>query len=325
MPHRDVIAIGASLGGWDALPRLIADLPANLEAAVLVVMHIAVNGADGLAQKLNTASSLRAAPARDGELLQAGRIYVAIADHHLMVESGRIRVTRGPRESHARPSIDVLFRSVAYNHGSSAIGVLLTGRLDDGTAGLWAIKDRGGTVIVQDPGEAAYPSMPRNALEYVEADFILPLKDIPAILHSLTQESQQQLEPVMPNERLEIENQIAMDESAFELGFRSLGNPSLQTCPECHGSMVEIHDGRFTRFRCHTGHGFTALALDDRLRVAIETSLWSALALIEQYEMLLMNRPATSAADADKTKEIRALAQRVRDLARDPALRAEDG
>jgi two-component system, chemotaxis family, protein-glutamate methylesterase/glutaminase len=157
-------------------------------------------------------------------------------------------LTRGPRENHARPSIDVLFRSAAYQCGRRVIGVVLTGKLDDGTAGLWAIKDRGGVAVVQSPDEAPYPSMPLNARRQVQVDYTLSLRDMPSVLHSLTKERGQPVQSLaMPNERLEIETRIARGENGLEAGVRSLGKPSFQTCPECHGSMVVIDEGSLTR------------------------------------------------------------------------------
>jgi len=210
MAHRDVIVVGASSGGFEALPKFVAGLPRDLQGAVLVVMHVAPNGPSWLAERIAAASPLRAAAAVDGEPLRAGQIYVAVPDHHLMIENERIRLTRRPRENFSRPSIDVLFRSAAYTCADRVIGVLLTGRLDDGTAGLWAIKDRGGVVIVQDPQEASYPSMPLSALRYVSVDYTLALRDIPAQLELLTKEPRQSREvAVMSHQPLAIESKIA--------------------------------------------------------------------------------------------------------------------
>src|SRR5262249_42670923 len=185
MAHRDLIVIGASLGGFDALPRLVEGLPEDLPAAVLVVQHISPNAPSYLAERLNRAGPLQATQAIDGERLRPGRIYVGVPNRHLMIEHDQIRLSRGPKESHARPSIDVLFRSAALYAGPRAIGLILTGRLDDGTAGLWAIKDRGGIAIVQSPQEAAHSSMPESAIAHVAVDYTLPISDIPNILRSL--------------------------------------------------------------------------------------------------------------------------------------------
>ena len=321
MPHRDVIVVGASLGGWDAVPKLVSGFSETLDASVLIVMHTAMPGSN-FARRLDAAGPLRAAAAKDGEELRPGRIYVAIAEHHLMVEGRSVRLSRGPRESHARPSIDVLFRSAAYSCGSRVIGIVLTGRLDDGTAGLWAIKDRGGTAIVQLPDEAAEPSMPLNATKYVDVDFKLAIKDMPAVLDSLTRETVQHLESTsMPDQRIEIETKIARGENALELGVRTLGAPSFQTCPECHGSMVAIDDGHFRRYRCHTGHAFSPAVLEERIRRSVEDTLYSALAQLEQYEVLLNELQAQRSADeggpasGTQRTRFRNLIQQVRDLA----------
>src|SRR5215475_768725 len=188
MAHRDIIVIGASAGGVDALTRLAAGLPRDLAAAVLVVTHMPAGSPSRLAEQLDAAGPLRAARAVDGEPIVANRFYVAVPDRHLIIEGTRIRLSHGPRESHARPSVDVLFRSAAFSRGRKVVGVVLTGMLDDGTAGLWAIKDRGGVAIVQSGEDAEYPSMTASALKHVKVDYTLPISDIPNILRSLTRE-----------------------------------------------------------------------------------------------------------------------------------------
>ena len=225
MGDRDIIVVGASLGGYNALPQFAASLPKDFAAAVLVVMHMDPNDSNWLAERVARASALPSAAAVKKEELRPGRIYVAIPDHHLMIQGSRIRLTRGPRENHSRPSIDALFRSAAYECGSRVIGVVLTGQLDDGTAGLWAIKDRGGLAIVQSPEEAAYPSMPASALRHVKTDYTLPLRDMPTVLHKLTQEVAHRMEScVMPDENLEVETRIAAQRfSCIAIAARSGG------------------------------------------------------------------------------------------------------
>jgi two-component system, chemotaxis family, protein-glutamate methylesterase/glutaminase len=328
MAYRDIVVIGASLGGVEALPKLVAGLPADLPAAVLIVQHIAPDTPNFLAERLNSAGPLPARPAIDNELLEPQRIYMAVPDHHLMIEDDRVRLTRGPRESHARPSVDVLFRSAAYHGGARVIGVVLTGTLDDGTAGLWAIKDRGGVAIVQSPKEAAYPSMPQSALRHVAVDYTLQLTDIPNVLRSLTRERIEVRERDM-NEKLKIETRIAFENSALEHGVRTLGTPSFYTCPECHGSMVAIEEGSIKRYRCHTGHAYSAPALLEQALPAIEATLWSALAQAEERQILLheLAQPAGSEASeaggqeqdyARQEREMQLLTERIRELMRDP-------
>jgi two-component system chemotaxis response regulator CheB len=248
-----------------------------------------------------------------------------------MIEGGRIRLTHGPRESHVRPSMDVLFRSAAFSHGPKVIGVVLTGMLDDGTAGLWAIKDRGGVAIVQSAEDAEYPSMPLSAAKNVNVDHIVTLAELPDILRRLTREEIAAVEGIMPDRNLEIENRIALEKKTEEMDVRSLGSASFYTCPECHGSMVAIEEGPIRRFRCHTGHGFTAGALSDRAVTQIEKTLWAALAQLEEHGILLreleqraragedVGAAAGHAADATETGRV---ARQVRDLVLGPMFRS---
>lgn len=325
MAHRDIVVIGASLGGVEALPRLVAGLQADLPAAVLVVQHISADAPSFMAERLAAAGPLRAQSAINHEPLQAGRIYAAVPDHHLMIEGNQIRLSRGPKESHARPSIDVLFRSAAYSAGPRVIGILLTGLLDDGTAGLWAIKDRGGIAIVQSPAEAAHPSMPRSALRHVKVDYTLEIADIPNVLRSLTRE-RIEIKGRDVSNRLEIETRISLEENPLDRGVRAIGAPSFYTCPDCHGSMVAIEEGSIRRFRCHTGHAYSERALLDRSLPVIEETLWSALAQAEERETLLRElaqarrpqEPQVAAAYESKAQQMHSLIDRLRQLRQDP-------
>lgn len=323
MAQRDIIVIGASLGGVDTLPKLVAKLPPKLPAAILVVLHTSPDAPSFLADRLNRVGPLPAREAVNYEPLQPRRIYVATPNHHLMIEGDRIRLTRGPKESHARPSVDVLFRSAAYSAGPRVIGIVLTGLLDDGTAGLWAIKDRGGIAIVQSPQEAAYPSMPQSALRHVSVDYTLEIGDIPNVLGSLTRERIEVEEPDMVDKKLEIETRISLEESALD-GVRAIGKPSFYTCPDCHGSMVAIEDGRIRRFRCHTGHAYSELALAECTLPKIEETLWSAMAQAEERETLLrelvqaVGRETDTAEDyARQAQQMRRLIERMRAVVRD--------
>jgi two-component system chemotaxis response regulator CheB len=326
--HRDLIVVGASLGGVEALPRLVAGLPAELEASVLIVMHMSASAASYLPSILQSATSWPTHVAVDGDVPQRGHIYVAIPDHHLMIEGDRLRLTRGPRESHARPSVDVLFRSAAYYQGPRVIGIVLTGLLDDGTAGLWAIKDRGGVAIVQSPGEARYPSMPRSALEHVAVDHVLRVDEMPGRLLALTREPLPGEEATaMADEKLATEVGIALENDAVERGVLRLGEPSLYTCPECHGSMVRIHEGSIDRFRCHTGHAFSARALAENGATQVEKTLWAALAQLEEHQMILRElahggkgETAEAAKYSRRLADLEKVQHRLRELAMDPAL-----
>jgi len=332
--NRDTIVIGASAGGVETLPALVAGLPADLNAAVFVAMHMSGRDSRFLADRFNALGNLPAAPAVDGEPIEQNRVYCAVADRHLMLQGNRVRLSRGPRESRARPSIDVLFRSAAFERRERVIGVVLTGMLDDGTAGLWAIKDRGGVAVVQSPAEAAHPSMPESALRHVQVDHVLKVEEMPAVLAQLVKAPIREKETRMPDEKLRIENQIALEDNALEIGVRNLGAASFYTCPECHGSMVAVQDGSFRRYRCHTGHGFTPCALSAHARQNVEKTLWSALAQLEEREVLLREMEQTMRdlsgakqgldAYSGERHKVQRLARRLRNLLTDSALR-EDG
>src|SRR3954470_12372525 len=181
MSRKDIVVVGASAGGMDALEKLVAGLPADLPASVLVVWHLSPGIRSVLPNVLSRAGPLPASNPQDGDPIQPGRIYVAPSDHHILVEKGFMRVTKGPKENRFRPAVDPLFRSAAYIYGPRVIGIVLSGALDDGTAGLWTIKSRGGVAIVQDLADAEVPSMPQNALAAVEVDYTLPVSKMAAL------------------------------------------------------------------------------------------------------------------------------------------------
>lgn len=182
---RDIVVIGASAGGVEAVAKLLHDLPANLAASVFVVLHISPSMTSHLAHIWGRTSSLPVLEARNSDTIQHGRVYVAPPDHHLLCNDGRVALSRGPTENLHRPSVDSLFRSAAYNFGPRVIGIILTGMLDDGTAGLWHIKRHDGLAVVQNPDDAEYRNMPLSAVRSVEIDYILPLAEIGPVTASL--------------------------------------------------------------------------------------------------------------------------------------------
>ncbi|MEI6945969.1 chemotaxis protein CheB [Paraflavisolibacter sp. H34] len=263
MEKRDIVVIGGSAGSVPALIEVVKVLPAGLQAAILIVMHVSPNVPSLLPQILSRAGTLPAAHARDGDLMETGRIYIAPPDRHLLLESNQVLVKKGPKENRFRPSIDALFRSAAYSYGARVIGVVLSGLLDDGTSGLWAVKRMGGLSVVQEPEEALCASMPSNVLEYVEVDYTLPSAEIGRLLPRLTgEEGRLESQPLQEElKRLETEIKIAAQQNAFDMGILNLGRPAPLTCPECHGALVELTEGNLTRYRCHTGHSFTQSSL----------------------------------------------------------------
>jgi two-component system chemotaxis response regulator CheB len=200
---------------------------------------------------------------KNADLIQPGRIYVAPPDRHMLIEDGYVRLSHGPHENLARPAIDPLFRSAAVAYGPAVIGVVLTGQLDDGTAGLLAIKDRGGTTIVQDPAEATAPSMPQSALQHVAVDHCLRLEDMASLLVMLARDAPSAQEPSNPERLMEIENRIAA--GIFSVGdwwgLEQMSTPSGLNCPTCRSALYELRDSRVLRFRCRSGHAFSAQSL----------------------------------------------------------------
>lgn len=287
MPHRDLVVVGASAGGVEVLKQLVAGLPKDLAAAVLIVLHIAPSSPSVLPRLLARRSTLPVRFAEDDEPIAHGVVYVAPPDRHLVVEPGRLRLTRAPRENHSRPAIDPLFRSAALAYGRRAIGVILSGRLDDGTAGLWAIKERGGIAVVQDPDDAAHADMPRNALAYTTPDHLVRGDQVGALIGCLVRESIDEDAAPPASRELELEVKIAMEDSAFREGIMQLGPVSPYTCPECHGSLVRHAEGGIPRFRCHTGHAFSLDSLLAVMTESVESALWSALRAVEESVMLL--------------------------------------
>ncbi|HKX29833.1 MAG TPA: chemotaxis protein CheB [Blastocatellia bacterium] len=287
MAHKNIIVIGASYGGIQAIKTLVSGLPKELPASILVVQHNSTRSPGVLPEIFMKAGPLPASYPAKSERLRPGQIYVAPPDYHMLLEQGTIRLTRGPKENRFRPAIDALFRSAAYAYGSRVVGVVLTGLLDDGTAGLWAVKDRGGTTIVQDPREAAAPSMPQSALEHVAVDHCLPLSEIAPLLVQLahTPAPTQQAYP-MP-ERMGIEVEIAREAKAIEHGILQLGTPSRFTCPECHGVLLQLNEGRFLRFRCHTGHAYSAASLMEDSEEVVEEALWTSIRTLDERPLLL--------------------------------------
>jgi two-component system chemotaxis response regulator CheB len=288
MATKDIIVIGASLGGIEALRELAAGLPRDLPATVLVVQHIGATGLGLLPELLQAVSPLTASNARDGEPLRKGHIFVAPPDHHLLVEApGIIRVTRGPKENRTRPAIDPLFRSAALAFGPRVIGVVLTGMLDDGTAGLWAVKARGGMAVVQHPEDALAPSMPMSALKNVEVNHCVPLKELAPLLVRLTSEAAGKEATPPKITYMETEVNIAREDRASERGLLEMGDPSLYACPECHGVLLQIKEGSNVRFRCHTGHAYSIETLLAEFTEKTEEVLWSSIRSIEETVFLL--------------------------------------
>lgn len=250
-PAMKIIVIGASVGGVDAIRTIVGGLPGTLDAAVFVTLHIGAHQSI-LPELLNEIGEMPASHAVDGEAIRAGHIFVAPPDHHLTIERGKVVLTKGPRENMARPSIDPMFRSAARTYGSDVIGVILTGGLNDGTAGLFEVEAQGGTTIVQDPANAFGSSMPQSAIEHVAVDHIVSVAEIGSLLVKLV--AQQSASAVIYHG-----DQASGDsqEKGMTAQF-TLNHPVAVTCPDCGGALKRSELGSLTQFSCHIGHVYTA-------------------------------------------------------------------
>ncbi len=295
-PH--AIVIGASAGGVAVLIEVAAALPKELDAVIGMVLHVGSRDSI-LPQLLGARTALPVLHPQDGQALEPGTIYVAPPDLHMTFTADRVRLGRGAKENHARPAIDPLFRSTALAWGERAIGVILTGELDDGTAGLAAIKQCGGTAIVQDPATAVEPSMPVSALASVAVDHRLPLARIPAALLQLVGRT---LVPAPARaaqpEPLQREQDLFEGRQVME-NLSAVGQLSSVTCPDCGGGLWELDEKQPLRYRCHTGHAFTARTLEAVQTGQAEYALWSSVRALKEREMLLRRLAAVAEATGD--------------------------
>lgn len=308
--RRDLVVIGTSSGGIDALRFIAGHLPADFPAAIAVVLHAGAHSPGILDEILGRAGPLSAVCVQDREALRPGTFFVPRPDHHLVIEPSRARSTRGPRENRFRPAIDPLFRSAAQAYGPRVIGVVLTGGLDDGAAGLWAVKRMGGVAVVQDPADAQVPSMPRSALAIVNVDHCLPLARIPALLVRLATEDLAEKGGYSVPERMDIEVRIAREEPPIALGVEKLGPPSAYACPECHGVLRQVGEGEHLRFRCHTGHAYSVESLLADFDDATDRALWNSLRALQE-EAIFLRHLLAHARERDDARLVEALESRA--------------
>ncbi|ACC76050.1 chemotaxis protein CheB [Paraburkholderia phymatum] len=314
-----IFVIGASQGGIEAISALIAQLPADFPAPVFVAQHIAASSLGGLPRILGRAGSLPAAHPRDMEIFERGKVYVAPPDRHMLLQRGYVCLSRGPRENHVRPAIDPLFRSAASAYGAAVVGVILTGHLDDGTAGLMAVKDRGGVAIVQDHAEAVAPSMPRSAHAHVSIDHCCTLSKMGAILVDLASDDVGSQVPAA-NPLIEVETRIAAGELnlAEWSRFEKLSAPSGFRCPACGSALFEVRDDRMIRFRCRAGHAFSARCLLEEQAQMREKAIAGLYDLLME-EATLASRLLNLSGDDDSGLRT-AISDRVSDARRNAAL-----
>lgn len=323
---RDIVVVGASAGGVEALRALTSGLPADLPAAVLVVLHMPARGASALPAILRRSGPLDAVTATDGLQLRHGRIYVAPPDHHLLLSEDRLRLSHGPTENGHRPAVDALFRSVARVAGPRVIGIVLSGVLDDGAAGLVSIVRRGGLAIVQEPGDALYAGMPHSALRHITADHVVPAVEMGSILKYLATEQvdvdaaplPSPLDVIESNITAEFAQETADQRTRYEVG--GMARFSGFSCPDCQGNLVEL-DAETARYRCRVGHAWTAEALLDQQSSDLERALWMALRTLDekvslarrlQADAIKRGSPALSGRYGDTAEESESAAKVLR-------------
>jgi two-component system chemotaxis response regulator CheB len=301
LPSSHLVVIGASAGGVTALTELAARLPAGFAAPVCVVLHIGAHPSM-LPELLRRSGPLNAVHARHGQALAAGTIYVAPPDWHMEVDAASVLLHRGAKENHARPAIDPLFRSAALHWRERAIGVVLSGLLDDGAAGLCAIQDCGGLALVQDPATADAPDMPINALNAIGAPGSSAGFTIPALVAELLRvvgTPARSASADVPPERLVHEQSVLHGDDAMT-HLSAIADPSPFTCPECSGSLWQLREGRPVRFRCHTGHAFSVDSLAHNQATATDEALWTAMRALQERELLLRRVAAAAAGQGDE-------------------------
>jgi two-component system chemotaxis response regulator CheB len=284
MDNRDLIVVGGSAGAVDAMRQVTRGLPADLPAAILVVIHRSLQGPSMLAQILDGEGPLPAITAEEGQPLERGHIYVAPPDRHLLLAQDHLHLRRGPRENRARPAIDPLFRSAAVCCSTRVIAVVLSGMLNDGTSGLLAVRRCGGIAVVQDPADASYADMPRSAVRHVAVDHVIAAAEMAPLLARLA--ASPRPPPVEAPEKIRVETLIAAQELTVMPDKGRLGSLSPLTCPECNGSMQELRDNGLIRYRCHTGHAFTLETLRMAQSEVWERTLYSAMRAQQEQAML---------------------------------------
>lgn len=318
---KDIIVIGGSSGSSAVLKQLVRDLPAALPASVFISTHIPAHSPSMLADVLAGAADLPVTQALDGQPIEPGHVYVAAPDRHLLLIDGTIRLGTGPRENMARPSIDPMFRSAAMSYGSRAIGVVLTGMLNDGASGLHAIKAVGGTAVVQHPIDAEADQMPLAALEAADVDHVAPAAKLGALLTELAGSDAGPTRPAMDSLRLEVE--IAAGARLGSHKLKHIATPSALSCPDCHGVLSEVNGGRPLRYRCQIGHAYSAETLaaqidevDEAIRVAMRV-MEERVTLVERMALDAQQTGRIAVAElyAARGEEYRRYASTLRDAA----------
>ncbi|MBV8100790.1 MAG: chemotaxis protein CheB [Verrucomicrobia bacterium] len=312
----DIIVIGGSSGSIEALRSLLPKIPANIPAALLVVIHTSQTGPYLLPKLLRRDTALQFATVEDKQPISYGKIYLARPNLHLLLEDHQMRVVFGPKENRLRPAIDPLFRSAAWTHQSRVVGVLLSGALDDGVAGLWDIRCCGGVTIVQDPDSALFPGLIQNALNVMPVDYVAPPEKIAQILRDLagTPAPKPESQPE-EQDRVRLENEIETDHFNHATKLDRMGKPSGYTCPSCGGPLWKLRTQTMDRYRCRVGHVYSSASLFQACWETSERQLYSALQLLEENAQL--GNQMITKAEADGHLASAELIEQVRNLERE--------
>lgn len=324
MNRRDLVVIGASIGGIETIPRLLSQLPADFPAAVLIAQHLSPGRESRLAEIFDSGCALPVLEAKDQLPIQTGHVYLAPPDHHLLVADGLLRTGRGPRENRSRPAIDPLFRSAAFLGRSRTIGIILTGSQDDGASGLDNVHRCGGVTMVEDPARAIHPGMARAALKTTRVDYILPVEAMGEVLQRLVSEPAPSAPEVPPHIALEARlTERALYSKGHEENMArtsEMGQLTGYTCPDCGGPLWQM-DGQ-ARFRCHVGHAYSVASLLCEQDSQLESALWAAVRSLEARRKMLETLALSEESRGPKlpsnyrehARESQAYACRIRDL-----------
>lgn len=308
-----LIVIGASAGGVEALIDLTSQLPAELPAAILIVVHLSSSVPSYLPQVLGRRCKLPVTHAQDGEKIEAGHVYVALPDHHLMMRANKLLLGHGPRQNGHRPAIDLLFESAAHEDGPRVIGVILSGSLDDGARGLSVVKKRGGMAIVQSPEDAVFDSMPNSAMARTQVDERLPAAVIGTQIPGWVAAIHARLKDDPPMQETSEKQFVQQDKQLFEAG-RQQDSRTMLTCPDCGGVLWEISDGGNLHYRCHVGHAYSIDSLQGDKQDMLERALWEAVRTLEENASLA-RRMAARAHESNHTISVQRFEARAEQLA----------
>jgi two-component system chemotaxis response regulator CheB len=304
---RNIITIGASAGGLSAVSKLLSTLPADLDAAIFIVIHLSKDArAETVLAMLNRNSNINVQIPIDGTPIRAKTAYLAPVDAHMMIRKGVISISGGAKENHWRPAIDVLFRTAAAAYDSCVTGIILTGLLDDGTSGMIAIKASGGTCIVQEPEEAEFSDMPYSVINNLEVDYRVPLADMGYILTDIY--ARRECEPSAVPAKVKLESEITIRMASEYQLTSELGTPTALTCPDCEGVLTKIQEQGIMRYRCFTGHVFSAHLLKQEYREKTEETLWVAIRMMEERRnFILTTEPKLNSVLDQERKKMAAL------------------